>query len=108
MNQLKKLVILILLILVIQLKITDYNAKCNDIEKKVTDHDHDKYATTQKFNKSTSDNFTARRKQANLASKNGIASFMEKADFGDKLKNSNQKLLQIKQNIQKLKINQMI
>ena len=32
--------------LVIQSKKTDYNAKLNEIEKKVTDHNHDKYITT--------------------------------------------------------------
>ena len=31
-------------------KKTDYNAKILDIEKKVTDHDHDKYITTLEFN----------------------------------------------------------
>ena len=39
------------------------------------DHDHDKYITKQVFNKLTSETFTVRRKQANLASKNDIANF---------------------------------
>ena len=30
---------------------TDYNTKINEIEKKITDHDHDKYIATQEFNK---------------------------------------------------------
>ena len=34
-------------------KKTDYDAKMVDIEKKVTDHDHDKYITTSEFNKLT-------------------------------------------------------
>ena len=39
--------ILILLILAIQLKKTDYNAKIKEIENKITtDHDHVKYFTT--------------------------------------------------------------
>ena len=50
-----------------------------------TDHDHDKYITTGEFNKS--ENFTARIKQANLASKNDIANFVKKTDFDNKLKN---------------------
>ena len=50
-------------------KKTDYNTKINEIENKITDHDHDKYFTTQEFNKLTSDNFTARLKQANFGSK---------------------------------------
>ena len=46
--------------------------------------------TTQefnKFNKLTSENFTARLKQENLASKNDIANFVENADFDIKPKN---------------------
>ena len=87
MNQLQKLIILILLIIVIQLKkTTDYSTKINEIEKKITDHDHDKYITTQEFNKLTSDNFTVRLTQANLTSKNDISY------FNDKLKNLNKKV----------------
>ena len=41
----------------------------NEFEKKNTDHNHDKYITTPEFNSLTSGNFTARLKQANLASK---------------------------------------
>ena len=32
--------------LVIQFKKTDYNTKVNEIEKKTTDQNHDKYITT--------------------------------------------------------------
>ena len=38
---------------------TDYNTKVNEIEKKITDHNHDKYITTLEFNKLTTENFTA-------------------------------------------------
>ena len=51
-----------------------------------TDHDHNKYITTQEFIRLTSENFTARLKQANLASKNDIANFVKKASFDEKLK----------------------
>ena len=78
MNSLKKLIILILLILVIQLKKIDYNTKLIEIEENITDHDHNKYITTQEFNKLTSENFAARLAQANLASKNDIADFVKK------------------------------
>ena len=61
--------------------------KISDIENKITDHDHDKYITTQEFNKLTSEDFTARPKQANLASKNDIASFVKKTNFDNKLNN---------------------
>ena len=37
-------------------KKTDYDAKILDIEKKVTDHDHDKYITTSEFHKLTTEN----------------------------------------------------
>ena len=57
-------------------------------------HDHDKYITTKEFNKLTSENFTARLKQANLPSKNDIANFVRTTDFDNKLK----KLYQIKMN----------
>ena len=52
---------------------TDCNTKINETEIKITaDHDHDKYITTQEFNKLTSENFIARLAQANLESKIGI------------------------------------
>ena len=53
------------------MKKTDYNTKFSEIKNKITTHhDHDKYITTQEFNKLTSENFTARLAQASLASKN--------------------------------------
>ena len=40
-------------------KKTDYNTKISEIENKITtERDHDKYITTQEFNKLTSENFT--------------------------------------------------
>ena len=42
-------------------KKADYDTKIGEIEKKITDHDHDdKYITRQEFNKLTSENFAAR------------------------------------------------
>ena len=48
----------------------------------MTDHDHDKYITTQELNKLTLENFTAglaqaNLAQANLASKSDIANFVK-------------------------------
>ena len=37
-------------------KTTDYDKKISDIKKKITDHAHDKYITTQEFNKLTTEN----------------------------------------------------
>ena len=45
----------------------------------MTDNDHsNKYITSQKFKKSTSEHFVARLVQANLTSKNDIADFVKK------------------------------
>ena len=82
--------------LVIQLKKTDYNTKINDIEKKITDHNDDKYITTPEFNKLTVENFAARLAQVNLVTK---------TDFDNKLANLIKKLTQTKQNIYLLKMN---
>ena len=46
-------------------KKSDYNTKISEIENKITtDHDHDKYITTQEFNTLTAEDFTARLAQA--------------------------------------------
>ena len=63
-------------------KKTDYDTKINEIEKKITDHNHDKYITTPEFNKLTAENFAARLAQVNLVTK---------TDFEDKLINLNKK-----------------
>ena len=47
---------------IIQSRKTDYNRKNNEIEKKITDHNHAKYITTPEFNKLTTENFTKRLK----------------------------------------------
>ena len=63
------------------------------LKKKITDHDHsNKYITTPEFNKLTSENFVARLKQANLAIKNGIANFVDKIDFDNKLLSFNKRI----------------
>ena len=70
-----------LLILVIQFKKADYDTKIGEIEKIILDHNYDKYIFTQEFNKLTSENFTARLKQANLASSNDIADIAKRNRF---------------------------
>ena len=64
-------------------KNTDYYTKISDIEKKITDHNHDKYITTPEFNNLAARVFTARLSQANLATK---------ADFDTKLQSLNKKI----------------
>ena len=51
-----------------------------------------KYITTQEFNRLSADNFIARLKQGNLASKNDIANFIKKADFDNKLLSLNKSI----------------
>ena len=60
--------------------------KINDIEKKITDQDRGKYITTQEFNRLIPDNFAAILRQANLASKNDIADFVDKTNLDKKIK----------------------
>ena len=45
-------------------KKTVYGTKISELEKKLTDHKHDKYISTQDFNKLTAENFAARLAQA--------------------------------------------
>ena len=66
-------------------KKADYTTKIQDIENKIPDHD--KYITAQEFSKLTADNFTARLKQAKLATKDDIADFVKKVDFNEKQNN---------------------
>ena len=67
-------------------KKTDYNTKTNNIEKKITDHSHDKYTATVECSKLTLEKFVARLKQTNLIGKSDIANFLSKTDFNNKLK----------------------
>ena len=71
------------LILVVQFKKTDYNTKNSELKKKLTDHNHDKYITTQEFNTLAADVFHARLAQANL---------ITKTDFEAKLPSLNRKI----------------
>ena len=57
-------------------KKTVYNTKINEIDQKITDHDHVKYVIPQEFSNSTADNFAARLKQENLVSKYDIADLL--------------------------------
>ena len=50
-------------------KKTDYYTKISELEKKLTDHNHDKYITTPEFNTLAASVFNARLAQANLITK---------------------------------------
>ena len=50
----------------------DYDARITEIEKKLTDHNHDKHITTLEFNILAASVFNARLAQANLTTKTGF------------------------------------
>ena len=62
---------------------TDCNTRINELEKKLTDHNHDKCITTPEFNTLAADAFNARLAQANL---------IAKTDFDAKLSSLNRKI----------------
>ena len=57
--------------------------KITEIDKKLTDHDHDKYGSTPEFNNLAAEVFDARLKQADLVTW---------TNFDTKLKSLNQKI----------------
>ena len=62
-------------------KKTNYNTKISEPEKKITDHNHDKYITTIEFNTLTASVFNAR-----------LANLIAKTDFDAKLSSLNRKI----------------
>ena len=78
----------------------NYNTKITVIEKKLSDHNHDKFISTPEFNTLAADVFNSGSyTQANL---------ITKTDFDSKLSSFNMKLLKIKQSTCLLKMNWMI
>ena len=65
------------------IKKTNYDIKISELEKELTDHNHDKYITTKEFNKLTAEKFAARLTQANL---------ITKTDYVAKLSSLNRKI----------------
>ena len=64
-------------------KKTDHDTKVTEIEKKLTDHNHDKYIDTSRFNTLATNFFNARIAQANL---------ITRTDFDAKLSAFNRKI----------------
>ena len=64
-------------------KKTDYDVKSTEIEKKLTDHNHDKYTTTPEFSTLAAGLFNARLAQENL---------ITKTDFNAKLSSLNRNI----------------
>ena len=75
-------------------KKTDYDTKITEIEKKLTNNNHDKYIATPEFNTLTANVFDARLAKANL---------ITKIDFNAKLSSLNRKQLLVENELQKLK-----
>ena len=65
-------------------KKTNCDTKISELEKKLTDHSHDKYITTPEFNTLAASVFNARLAQANLIKK--------KTDFNANLSSLNRKI----------------
>ena len=61
-------------------KKTDYNIKISELEKKLTDHNHDKYITTPEFNTLAADVFNARLARANLVVKTNFDNTVSSLD----------------------------
>ena len=64
-------------------KKADYDTKITKIEKKLTNHNHDKYITTPEFNTLDPSDFNARLAQVNL---------LIKKDFDAKLSSLNRNI----------------
>ena len=75
---------------------TNYNTKISEIERKVSDHNHDKYITTPEFNTLFARVFDAKIKLSN---------FVPKTEFDIRFKKLAIESLQIRQNICLLKMN---
>ena len=90
------------LVLVLLLKKkTDYNTKISDLEKKLTDHKHNKYITTPEFNKLTTENFAAKLKQENLVTKTDFDN--KPTSFNRKITSNKTRHLVIENELKKLK-----
>ena len=71
-------------------------------KKKITGHDYDKYITTLKFNKLTTENFATRL--ASLTSKSDTPNFVKKTDFDEPLKNVTSKKNELNELSKKVKV----
>ena len=67
------------------IKKTDKGTKISETEKKIIDHDHANYITTQEFNKLTADNFAGRLAQI-LDSNNKVTNWMSTGISFEKIK----------------------
>ena len=79
----------------------DYNAKVSEIEKKVSDNNHDKYITTPEFNILAARIFNARLGQADLVAKTDFDAKLKK--ISDRVASNKTKHLLLENELKKLK-----
>ena len=65
----------------------NYDIKISELEKKLTDHNHDKYITTPEFNNLAADAFNTRSAKINL---------IKKADFNTRMSSIENKIAENK------------
>ena len=72
-------------------KKNDYNTKISDIEKKTTDHNHDKYITTPEFNSFSSRGFYCKTSTSKFSDKNRFYTRLK--DISDQITSNKSKHL---------------
>ena len=80
---------------------TDCNTNISEIEKKVSDHNHNKYITTPEFNNLAAGLFTARLAQADSVTKKDFDSVLK--CFNSKINSNKTKHLLVENELKKLK-----
>ena len=91
----------------ILVKKTDYNPKISDIEKKIIDHNHDKYITTPEWNTLAADVFNSRlAAQTNLIKKPEFD--FELKSISDRVTSNKTKHLLVENELQKNYKNMML
>ena len=79
-----------------------YNTKVTEIEKKLTDHTHEKYITIPEFNKLIAENFASRLAKANLVTKTDLDNKL--TSLNRKITSNKTKDLVIENKLKKLKV----
>ena len=79
---------------------TDYNTKINEFEKKITEHDHEKYITTPEFNNLAAGLFTAKLTQADLVTKTDFDTKLQ--DISKRITSNKSKHLLVENELKKL------
>ena len=82
------------------MKKRDYDTQISDIEKKITDHNHDKYITTPEFNTLAARVFNARLTQANLITKTDFDTELKK--ISDRVVSNKTKYLLVEIELKKI------